>query len=127
MLPSSTVLQEPRLAEMVPTDFSIRLVFGTDRTVIAVCGELDMLTAAAFGGFLDVAASRQRQHVVIDLAQVTFIAAAALDQLARILPHLRKAGSNLAIVSPSPMAYKVLNLAGFTAQIHAEQPSPNRP
>jgi len=112
---------------MLPADFNVRLVDGADRTVLVVCGELDMLTAAAFGSFLDVAASRERHLVVIDFAGVTFIDASALGQLARILPRLRAAGSELAVVSPSPMAYKVLDLTGFTAEMHVEQPPQDGP
>ena len=121
--PRGATLQEPVLAEMLPADFSVRLVAGGDRTVVVVCGELDLLTAAAFGGFLDVAASRPGHLVVIDLAGVAFIGASALGQLARILPRLRAAGSELAVVSPSPMAYEVLDLTGYTAQLPVEQPS----
>jgi anti-anti-sigma factor len=123
----AAALQGPGLTETLLADFSVRLLAGADRTVLVVCGELDVLTAAAFGGFLDVAASRAGHLVVIDFAGVTFIDASALGQLARILPRLRAVGSELAIVSPSPMAYKVLDLTGFTAEMHVEQPSRDGP
>ena len=112
---------------MLPADFSVRLVAASDRTVLVVCGELDLLTAGAFGSFLDLAACRPGRLVVIDLAGVDFIGASALGQLARILPRLGAVGSELAVVSPSPMAYKVLDLTGFTAHLHVEQPSRDGP
>lgn len=122
--PRAVTHQNPAPTGMPPGDFSVCLVFGTDRSVVAVCGELDILTAAAFGGFLDIAASRPGQLVVVDLAEVAFLDASALRQLARILPRLRAAGSDLAIVSPSPTVYKALDLTGFTARIHVEPPTP---
>jgi len=118
--PRGATHQGPRLAETLPADFSVRLFASADCTVLVVCGELDMLTAAAFGG-------RPGHLVVIDFAGVTFIGASALGQLARILPRLRAVGSELAIVFPSPMAYKVLDLTGFTAEMHVEQPPQDGP
>lgn len=117
---------EPGLVELLPAEFSARLLVAADRTVLVVCGELDLMTEGAFRGFLDLAASQAGHLVVIDLAGVTFIGASALGQLARILPRLRALGSELAIVSPSPLAYKLLHLTGFTSQIHVEQPSRDR-
>jgi anti-anti-sigma factor len=99
------------------------LAFARDRTVLAVRGELDMQTAPAFGAFLEVAASRPGCLVVVDLADLSFIDASGLGQLARVRARLRKNGSRLAITAPSPMAYKLLELAGFTGAVHVERPA----
>ena len=120
--PAPTV-SGPGFADALSTDFTIRLIAGGDFTVLVVSGELTMLTAAAFGSFLDAAASQAGQLVVIDVAAVTFISSSALAQLARILPRLRSVGSELAIMSPSRMVYKVLDLTGFTTQTYVEQPT----
>jgi len=110
------------LLEGRPADFSISLTFGRDRTTVLPWGELDMVTAPAFGGFLDTAASRPGSLVVVDLAGLSFIDASGLGQLARIRTILRKDDRDLAIISPSPMAYKVLELTGFTRALSIERP-----
>ena len=115
--------EAPALGGELPCELTIRLVADADRSVLLVRGELDMATETAFGDFLDVAARRRPACLVVDLEGVTCIGASGLGQLARILPRLRAAGSELAVVSPSPMAYEVLDLTGYTAQLPVEQPS----
>ena len=82
-LPLLTVVG-PRLPPppLLP-DFGVSVCFATDQTVMAVRGELDLLTAPALGTFLDIAAQRRGCPVVIDFAALTFINASRLKQVAR--------------------------------------------
>jgi|HubBroStandDraft_1064217.scaffolds.fasta_scaffold190191_3 anti-anti-sigma factor len=110
-------------APRCPGDFALTLTTSTGGVLVAVRGELDLLTAEAFGAFLDVA-TVQAGRVVVDLAELTFIDCSGLGQLARALARVRGRGGDLAIVSPSPMTYKLLELSGFTEVMDVERPLP---
>jgi anti-anti-sigma factor len=107
-----------------PADFAISLTFEPECTVVAVRGELDILTTLAFGAFLDVAGARARFAVVIDLAEVTFIGAGGLGQVARALCRLGLEGRELAITAPSRLAYRLLDITGFTSVMRIDQGLP---
>ncbi len=118
--PPNSVAPPPPSA---PADFAVALTFSADRVLVAVSGELDLLTVRAFGAFLDLAAGRER-HVVVNLAGVTFLDCSGLGQLARALGRVRQLGGELAVVQPSPMAYRLLELAGLTDVTEVEGPLP---
>ncbi len=80
-----------------PADFAVSLTFDSDRTVVAIRGEL------------------------------TFIDASGLRQVARVLADLRTQRGGLTIVSPSAMTYKILKLTGFTELLNIDLPVPTRP
>lgn len=111
-------------SKTLPAGFSVSIAFGVDRSVLTLRGELDLFTEAAFGGFLEVAVTWPGRLVVLDLAELAFIDARGLDQLAGVLPRLRKDGRVLVVVSPSPMVYELLDLTGLTADVQVELPLP---
>lgn len=117
----------PDPAKVLPADFAMSISFGDECSRLTVRGELDVLTAAAFGAFLELATARWGGLVVVDVAELAFIDASGLGQLARVLPRLREGGGALAIVSPSHMVYKLLDLTGLTAEVHVEPPAPRPP
>jgi anti-anti-sigma factor len=102
-------------------NFAVALRVSTDRAVVAVRGELDLLTSAAFGAFLDLAAKQPDCLVVVDLAELTFMDCAGLSQIARALARVRGRGGDIAIVSASPIAYKLFEITGFTEVIEVER------
>lgn len=116
-------LSAPGQSGLLPAGFSVGIVFHADRSVVTVRGELDVLTAAALGGFLDVAITQRGRPVVVDVAELTFIDASGLGQLARVLPRLRQDGGELVVVSPSPMLSKLLALTGLAAEVQVEPPA----
>lgn len=109
---------------VLPSDFACSVVFFPDRTVLTVRGELDILSASGFGDFIDAAALRPGNPIVVDFAELYFIDASGLGQLARALASLRERGGDLAIASASPMAYKVLEVTGFTDVLTVERRIP---
>lgn len=102
--------------------FGVAVSFASDRTVVAVRGELDLLTASAFGGFLQAAAGRGAYLLVIDLAELSFIDTRGLAEVARAVTAVHSKGGAISIVSASPLAYKVLKLCGLTEVASVEMP-----
>lgn len=111
---------------LLPAQFAVSLTFESERAVVAVRGELDLWTAPAFGAFLDAAAANAGCPVVIDFAGLTFIGASGLGQIARLLVGLRAEGRDLSVASPSPMTYRLLDLAGLTSVMSVDRRSPAR-
>jgi anti-anti-sigma factor len=102
-------------------EFSVTLTQSTGRARVSVRGELDLLTVTTFDAFLEIAMASARCSVVVDLAEVTFLNCSAVGQLAGALARVRRQGCDLAVVSPSPMAYRLLELRGFTELVEVER------
>jgi anti-anti-sigma regulatory factor len=96
-----------------PPDLAISLTFANDRAVVSVRGELDSLTADAFGSFVESATAQPGCVVVIDFAELTHLG--RFDQVARVL-----AGA-------SPMIRKVLELTGHSEVLNADRLVPTGP
>jgi anti-anti-sigma factor len=106
-------------------DFAVALSYSLDGAQVAVRGHVDALTATAFGSFLDVATVRAGVRVVIDLAELKFIDCAGLGQIARAYARVQGQGGDIAIVSASPMTYRLFETAGFTEVMRVERALPS--
>ena len=80
--------------------------------VVSVAGEIDMDTAAQFRDQLASVISDGPRRVVVDLAQVTFMASAGVAVLNGTHRVLAAQGGSLVLASLSPAAGRVLSLAG---------------
>ncbi len=85
-------------------------------------GELDLLTSSAFGAFLEVAANRHGRLIILDMAGLEFLDASGLNQLAAVLPRMQMDGSELVILSQSPIVSKLLDLTRLAADVHVKPP-----
>jgi anti-sigma B factor antagonist len=83
-------------------------------SVVAVDGELDMMTAPqlleAAVGLADAGHTR----LVLDLGKLTFCDSAGLSVLARVLRRVDADGGALALARPEPMVRSVLDLTGMS-------------
>jgi anti-sigma B factor antagonist len=94
--------------------FSVQPSTVGDACVVAVSGELDAhtapeLTAAAAAG-LD---EPQTQHLVVDLADVTFIDSTGIAALVRLRKRTRDAGKAMRLRNPGPRVVKVLQITAL--------------
>lgn len=85
---------------------------GDDRAVVAVRGELEVVTADWFAGLLDSVVDDGCHEVIVDFGGVTFIDAAALRVLVRVALRLREAGGSLAAGPLSDRVRRLVDLTG---------------
>ena len=79
-------------------------------TVVRPSGRLDLLSAAAMRQRLAQEVAAGHQHLVVDLAQVTFIDSSGLGALIGGLKAARVAGGDLRIARPGEQARITLEL-----------------
>ncbi|MCA1842697.1 MAG: STAS domain-containing protein [Actinobacteria bacterium] len=89
--------------------FSAEVTKGNGEVVVAVRGEIDLVTAPVlWESLVDLLLDADR--LVIDLAGTTFIDSTGLGVLVRALKRLRHRGGELVLRSPRPNARKVLSI-----------------
>ena len=79
--------------------------------VVRVNGDFDLSTVASFDS--EVEQSLSGDHLVIELADCTFIDSSALRALVRAQKRIAQGGGSLAIVAPSQPARRVLEVASL--------------
>lgn len=97
----------------------------TDGTmVVDVLGEVDFGAGAALRDLVlaQVRTGRPRS-VTVDLAQVTFLDSSTLGVLLALQESVRAAGVSFAVVNPSPLAARVLEVTGLRDALVAD-PAP---
>ena len=102
-----------------PELFSAEVTRGDGEVVVAVRGEIDLVTAPVlWESLVDVLPDTKR--LVVDLAETAFIDSTGLGVLVRTLKRLRHGGGDLVLRSPRPNARKVLSLTGLDRVITIE-------
>jgi anti-anti-sigma factor len=79
--------------------------------VVTVGGELDLMTAGELEGFV-LGACRPGDHVVLDLADVSFLDCSGLRALLRVHHQVRRWGGVSRLAAPPPVAGRVLTITG---------------
>jgi anti-sigma B factor antagonist len=86
---------------------------GADACTLALGGELDLATAPAFreavGGLLGSGC----RHLVVDLADTTFVDSSGLGALLWAAHRLRAAGGDLSVVRPTAQTAELLRITGL--------------
>jgi anti-sigma B factor antagonist len=105
------------LGQTVSTDFGLPPTFEvTDKAidaqthVIAVRGELDLATAAAFSAPLLAAIDAGKTNVVVDLCEVVFIGSNGLATLLSGLRRLTRRGGRLLIATANPTVLRMFEI-----------------
>lgn len=91
------------------------------RTVVALSGEIDMEEAPKVRRVL-LDSMKQKRDILVDLSQVTYIDSSGIASLIEGLQAARKQKNDLALVSVSQRARRVLELARLDKvfTIHAD-------
>jgi anti-sigma B factor antagonist len=99
-------------------DFSVELSDG-DGAVIRGKGRLDMVAAPKFRDLVARIVSQDgRSHVVVDLADTSFIDSSGLGALVAGLKTTRAAGGNLQIACAQTQILTVLTLTNLDQVLH---------
>jgi anti-sigma B factor antagonist len=80
--------------------------------VVAVSGDLDMLTAPALADAIDTAARKEPSALIVDLSGVTFLASAGLNLLAA-LHHDVTFSVRFGVVAGGPVTGRALKMVGI--------------
>jgi anti-anti-sigma factor len=102
------------------TDFFISASFEGDVAVLALAGEVDIVTSPEFSAFFDTLLARGHYSVVLDLAGLYFMDASGLAVIADGAARLERVGGTLVIRTPTPMIEEVLRITGFTRLVRVE-------
>ncbi len=81
-------------------------------TLLRLVGEAD-LTTPALAEVLTAEAAKKPRLFLVDMSGLTFIDSAALHEVARAHRKLSAEGCLLALVSPSPIVARILQLSGL--------------
>jgi anti-anti-sigma factor len=105
--------------------FDVRIVETDEGAVIVACGEIDLTACDELQRCIETCCAT-RPHVVLDLAEVTFMDSTGLNAL--IWAHRRLGHRPGAVVlrNPSPAVVRVLEIAGLIDMFSIERtPDPS--
>ena len=98
-------------------DFHIRMLSTDARSIVHVSGELDAYTAARLRDSLAGLISAGSRHIVVDLADVSFMGASGLGVLVGAGKRLRRDDGRLLLRSAPPSARKMIEITGLDATL----------
>ncbi|MTI79374.1 MAG: anti-sigma F factor antagonist [Firmicutes bacterium] len=86
--------------------------------VVRLAGELDLGSADTLRTEMDDALdSSQLRHIILNLADVTYIDSTGLGVMLGRYKKVSKYGGKMALVNPQPQVKKILELSGLTSII----------
>jgi anti-sigma B factor antagonist len=95
-----------------PELFAAEVTKGDGEVVVAIRGEIDLVTAPVLWESL-VEVLHETKRVVLDLRDTEFIDSTGLGVLVRALKRLRHHGGDLVLRSPRRNARMILNVTGL--------------
>jgi anti-anti-sigma factor len=102
------------------SDFSVAARFEDGQVVLALHGEVDVLTAPEFGAFFETMIDRGHRTVVLDLTELSFMDASGLAVIARGAGRLEVTGGTLTIRTPVALVGRMLEITGFARLVELE-------
>jgi anti-sigma B factor antagonist len=84
-------------------------------TVVAITGELDLLSAPQLRSALDALLPANARHIAIDLTHATFMDSAGVHA---VLDARHRAGGHLAVICPKGPVRQVIELLGLTEMLN---------
>lgn len=92
--------------------FGVEIGIDSGGPVVEVRGEVDLATAPMLGALLDVLVDHAETHVVLDLAELTFMDASGLQVIADVSGRLAPSRRVLVVQSASPIVRQLLAITG---------------
>jgi anti-sigma B factor antagonist len=100
----------------MPDDLIIGVRHLPGHVLVTVAGEIDIATAPQLHDRLAALAASGRR-LVVDLTQVSFLAAAGLNVLAAAARKARARGGDLGVVTPRPRIRRLFAITGLDRHI----------
>jgi anti-sigma B factor antagonist len=98
-------------------DFHIRILSIDGRSIVHVSGELDAYTAARLRDSLAGLISAGSRHIVVDLADVSFMGASGIGVLVGACKRLHRDDGKLLLRSAPPSVQKLIEITGLDAML----------
>jgi anti-sigma B factor antagonist len=111
-----------RISSYRSPEFGVTASCSGAEVVLAVRGEIDVVTVPELTTCLDAASGSGTRSVVVDLAKVDFIGSAGLVEVSRATRSLETLGGEPSIRSPSATVRRILAALGMEELVHPEQP-----
>jgi anti-sigma B factor antagonist len=103
--------------------FGIVASVESDKAVLGMWGEFDLVTAPTLRVFIDAVMELSQRHVVLDLARLEFIDASGLRRVVEALSRLKAQDGSLTVRSPSAMTAKILEITGLSPELDLRSPA----
>ncbi len=94
-------------------DFEVAVRYSEKAAVVAVRGEVDLITVPHLAGVIDAVVDRGPTTVVLDVGGVTFMGAGGLGVIASALRRLEPGGGRLVLRGSSPFLRRLLGITGL--------------
>ena len=104
--------------------FGLTTRYSGQQVVVALRGEVDMLTAPTFASVLDVLFASGRRDIVVDVAELDFMDASGLRVIGPMSSRLHDGGGALTIRSPSPILRRIFDITAMGDLIERGPPDP---
>ena len=94
---------------------------------LLLSGDIDEISARHLQqSLIDVLRREQPRDIDVDVSGVTFLDAAGIEALLRCQADARQLECRLLLSSPTPMTYRVLQIAGLLEQFGLARPRPEQ-
>jgi anti-sigma B factor antagonist len=118
MYPSCEFIPQPRdpiltTIQRVATEFSINSRDEAGGVVLALSGELDVVSAPALEQRLREALLEPSAHVTLDLSDLEFVDSAGVSVLIKARQDAESRGRTLVLARPTEQVYRVFALVGL--------------
>jgi anti-anti-sigma factor len=90
----------------------------SDHVVVSAVGEIDAATADLVADAVSRALQDGHKRVLLDFARVTFIDSTGLGMLVKSHRAAEAAGSQFAVVHPTPTTRKLIHVLGLDQLLH---------
>ncbi|HWF72676.1 MAG TPA: STAS domain-containing protein [Solirubrobacteraceae bacterium] len=94
-----------------------------EATVVAVSGELDLVSSTALEEALEELDASKPGFIVLDLTEVDFMDSAGLAVVVRAHQRAESAGRQFGLISASPQIRRLLSLTGMDERLTVAQTS----
>jgi len=101
-----------------PVQFEVSAYERSANTVIAVNGELDILTAPRFSALVDELVRRRASDIIVDLTGTRFIDSAGLHILLNAERRMARRSRSLAVICPAGPVRRVFELSRLVEPLH---------
>lgn len=118
--PTTGLTPPPRAAAWA--EFEIAISFLGKRTILAVRGEVDLLTALTLQSAADSLVGDGDADIVLDLAELTFMDASGLRVIAHLCARLAASNRILTVRSAPAMTRLILEITGLDEAVHFDGP-----